>query len=95
VLREQKEALVVPRSAVVVMGPMHFVFLQNGDKYEKQDINPGIQDDRYVEIKDGLFPGDSVVVQGAYSLTQLRPKTPKKAEPDAESKDHKNDGHKH
>lgn len=97
VLREQKEALVVPRSAVVVMGPMHFVFLQNGDQYEKHDINPGLQDDRFVEIKDGVFPGDNVVTQGAYSLTQLRPKAAKKAEPakPAESKAHKDDGHKH
>lgn len=74
VVREAKNALVVPRSAVIVHGPMHFVFLESGGQYQKQDINPGVSDDRFVEVKDGLAPGDEVVVQGAYSLTQLRPK---------------------
>ncbi len=74
VLREVKEALVIPRQGVVVQGPMHFVFVQNGDHYEKQDIVPGVQDDQYVEVIDGLLPGDVVVVEGAYSLTHLRPK---------------------
>ncbi len=74
VLRTRPSALVIPRTAVVVHGPMHFVFLQNGDAYQKQDIVPGWEDDRYVEVKRGLAPGDSIVVQGAYSLTHLRPK---------------------
>lgn len=94
VLRVQKEALVIPRSAVVVIGPMHFVFVQNGDQYQKQDINPGLTDDRFVEILDGVFPGDLVVVNGTYSLTQLRPKANKKMpspeKPETKvSKDHK------
>ncbi len=74
VLREVKQALVVPRGAVVVKGPMHFVFVKDGGQYVKQDIVPGVIDDQYVEIIDGLLPGDEVVVQGAYSLTQLKPK---------------------
>ena len=76
VLRQVKEALVIPRRGVVVQGPMHFVFVQNGDQYEKQDILPGVQDDQYVEVKDGLYPGDVVVVEGAYSLTHLRGSAP-------------------
>jgi len=81
VLRESKSASVVPRTAVVLDGPVHFVFVETetGTVYQKQDINPGIMDDRFVEIKDGLFPGDIVVTQGAYSLTQLRPKAKAKA----------------
>jgi RND family efflux transporter MFP subunit len=72
--REVKEALVIPRTAMVVQGPLHFVFVQNGDQYEKQDITPGVTDDRYIEVKDGLFPGDVIVTEGAYSLTHLKPK---------------------
>jgi len=88
VLREAASAPAVPRSAVVVDGPVHFVFIETetGTVYQKQDINPGIMDDRFVEIKDGLFPGDNVVVQGAYSLTQLRPKSKAKASGAAASK---------
>ena len=53
---------------------MHFVFIKSGEIFKKQDINPGVADDRVVEVLAGLAPGDVVVTQGAYSLTQLRPK---------------------
>jgi RND family efflux transporter MFP subunit len=74
VLREEPLAVVVPASAVITDGPMHFVFIKDGEFYQKQDINPGARDDQVVEVLDGLLPGDVVVVRGAYSLTQLRPK---------------------
>lgn len=74
-LRAEPEAIVVPASAVVNDGPMYFVFVKDGELYKKQDITPGARDDRVVEVLDGLLPGDVVVSRGAYSLTQLRPKT--------------------
>jgi len=74
VLRDEKTAVVVPASAVIQDGPMHFVFTKNGDVYQKQDITPGLSNDQFVEVLAGLAPGDVVVSQGAYSLTQLRPK---------------------
>lgn len=74
VLREAKNGVVVPIAAVVQDGPMHFVFLKSGEIYKKQDINPGVRDDRFLEVLAGLAPGDVVVTDGAYSLTQLRPK---------------------
>ena len=106
VLREDKTALTVPRSAVIVHGPMHFVFLEiegndpktgEGAKYQKHDINPGLSNDLFVEIKDGLFPGDRVVSQGAYSLTQLRPKPASKASATTETpaKSDSHAGHSH
>ncbi len=76
VLREEREAVVVPASAVIQDGPVHFVFVkQKDDVYQKQDIAPGLSNDQVVEVLSGLAPGDIVVTQGAYSLTQLRPKT--------------------
>lgn len=76
VLREEKSAVVVPATSVIQDGPVHFVFVKNGDDvYQKQDIEPGVSDDQVVEVRSGLVPGDVVVTQGAYSLTQLRPKT--------------------
>lgn len=73
VLREETSAVVVPVSSVVIDGPMHFVFVKDGEFYKKQDINPGYRDDRFVEVLEGVLPGDIVVTRGAYSLTQLRP----------------------
>jgi len=75
VLREEKTAVVVPTTAVVQNGPMHFVFIKSGESFKKQDITPGLSNDQVVEVLAGLAPGDVVVTQGAYSLTQLRPKT--------------------
>lgn len=76
VLREETSAVVVPASAVVTKGPMHFVFVfhKKGEFYKKQDIQPGYRDDRVVEVLAGVLPGDVIVTRGAYSLTQLRPK---------------------
>lgn len=75
VLREEKTAVVVARSSVIQDGPVHFVFMKSGDNvYQKQDIAPGLSNDQVVEVLSGLAPGDVVVTQGAYSLTQLRPK---------------------
>lgn len=73
VLRQETSAVVVPASAVVVHGPMHFVFVKDGEFYKKQDIQPGYRDDQVVEVLSGVFPGDVIVTRGAYSLTQLRP----------------------
>lgn len=74
VLRQEKTAVVVPTSSVIQDGPVHFVFTKNGDVFQKQDIAPGLSNDQAVEVLSGLAPGDVVVSQGAYSLTQLRPK---------------------
>jgi len=74
VVQSREMGVVVPTSALVSDGPVHFVFLKNGDVYQKQDINPGIASDQFVEVLAGLAPGDVVVTRGAYSLTQLRPR---------------------
>lgn len=74
-LSVHEKTLAVPKSAVVTDGPEHFVFVESGEAFEKQDIVPGISDDRYVEVKKGLAPGDIVVSQGACSIAQLRPKS--------------------
>lgn len=74
VLRAPQQAVVVPVAAVIQDGPMHFVFMQDGELFKKRDINPGLRSDEFIEVLAGLAPGDIVVSRGAYSLTQLRPK---------------------
>jgi multidrug efflux pump subunit AcrA (membrane-fusion protein) len=74
VLKELPAALSVPRDAVLTVGAETFVFVENGDQFEKRDIVPGARDDRFVEVRKGkLFPGDRVVTQGAYQLIAARP----------------------
>ena len=41
-----------------------FVFVKNGNRFVRQDVVTGLSDDRFIEIIDGLYPGDEVVTEG-------------------------------
>jgi RND family efflux transporter MFP subunit len=66
------EALVVPIDAVLTEGAEPFVFVENGDTYTRQSLVLGLRDDRYVEVREGLFPRDRIVVRGGYALNMAR-----------------------
>ncbi len=66
------DALAVPLQAILTEGAEQFVFVENGDTYVRQSVVLGLKDDRYVEIRDGLFPGDRIVVRGGYELNAVR-----------------------
>ena len=66
------QALAVPPQAVISEGAEKFVFVQNGDTYTKQNVVLGLKDDRYVEIRDGIFPGDRIVIRGGYELNSVK-----------------------
>ncbi len=58
-----------PPSAVLdPNGERPFVFVREGDVYKRQTVVVGERDDRFVEIVEGLLPGDRVVVEGASGL---------------------------
>ena len=68
VIGRKDEVIAVPLAAVLGEGAEKFVFIEEGDVYNRREIALGTKDDRYVEVKDGLFPGDIVVVQGNHEL---------------------------
>lgn len=68
VVGKVSDALCVPRQAVIGDGARRSVFLKNGDEYMQQEVSLGVEDDLYVEVTDGLFPGDLVVTQGVTEL---------------------------
>lgn len=68
VVAANPEAIAVPVEAVIEQGPDKFVFVENGNFYQKVDVVTGLSDDVNVEILDGLFPGDVVVIQGNHQL---------------------------
>ena len=86
VLREQKQAVVIPPSAVLQDGPASYVFLKVGQLFKRKEITPGARSDRFVEVKKGLVPGDVIVTQGAYSVSQLRGTSSAPATPPAAPK---------
>ncbi len=77
-------ALAVPKSAVLGEFGNPFVFVQREDEpdlFERRAVVTGLSDDRYIEIADGVLPGERVVTEGNYSLQYLPPV----AEPASES----------
>lgn len=64
VVKHSKEVLTVPVEAIIDDGAEKFVFVKNGNQFVRQDVATGVSDDRYVEITDGLYPGDQVVTDG-------------------------------
>jgi multidrug efflux pump subunit AcrA (membrane-fusion protein) len=69
---EDSRTVVVPGSSVVTEGPETFVYVKEGDHYERRDVLLGARNDKVVEVRKGLVPGDVVVTRGAYGLSQMR-----------------------
>jgi membrane fusion protein, heavy metal efflux system len=67
-VRPANEVLAVPIQAIIDDGAEKFVFVKKGDHFFRQEVATGISDDRYVEITDGLNPGDQVVTDGNRKL---------------------------
>jgi cobalt-zinc-cadmium efflux system membrane fusion protein len=71
VTEESDAAVVVPRAAVLGEGGDLFVFRQvmtGPFTYERVPVEIGLRDDRFIEIIDGVLPGDRVVTRGNYQL---------------------------
>jgi cobalt-zinc-cadmium efflux system membrane fusion protein len=71
VLQQRAEVLAVPRAAVQGDPSNRVVFVTDFDlehAFVRVPVVLGESNDRFVEVVSGLFPGDEVVTQGAYSL---------------------------
>lgn len=71
VVEETEAAVVVPREAVLGENGDFFVFRQIMTApfaYERTPVVLGLRDDRFIEIVDGVLPGDRVVTRGNYQL---------------------------
>ncbi len=64
VLKRSSGSLSIPTAAVIDAGGERFVFVDSGGALTRADVRTGATDDRFVEILDGLVPGDLVVTQG-------------------------------
>ena len=71
VLEKGVDVLSVPLDAVIEDGGSRFVFVAYGATYTKHEIVVGTKDDRYIEIRDGVLPGELVVVQGTHQLMRV------------------------
>ena len=71
VLSYSNAALTVPNSAILEVDNVSFVFVRTGNTYERVNVGVGASDDTYSEMKEGLVPGDEVVIQGNRELYTL------------------------
>lgn len=81
-LGESQEVLSVPARSLVGDIGNYFVFVQDKDTFEKRSVVLGLKAGDRVEILEGVFPGEQVVVQGNYQL-QFAKGQPKPAATDA------------
>ncbi len=73
VLREEKDAIVVPNSAVMWDGSCHVVFVRDKDYFKKgapkvfhtRSIRPGVKMADFTEIIAGVLPGEVVATAGS------------------------------
>ena len=71
VVSYREDVMAVPRSALQGDPSNRFLYVKRiglENAYVKSEVIVGERNDRYVEIVNGLFPTDEVVVKGAYML---------------------------
>ena len=68
VRRNEKQALVIPKSALLI-GSMTTAWVKTADgMYENRVIETGLQNKQEVEVLSGIAEGEAVVATGAYAL---------------------------
>lgn len=60
---------VVPREAVTERGGRKVVFVLKGQRVSRREVALGLGDDEVVEVRQGLEPGERIVVRGLETLT--------------------------
>jgi membrane fusion protein, heavy metal efflux system len=62
------EVLAIPQEALISTEGENFVFVEEKGSFRRADVVLGARDDRFVEVKKGLVPGDQVVTDGKQQL---------------------------
>ena len=64
---QQREALMVPESAVLYTGPRRLVFLDAGEgRFQQREVRLGTRSGNFYEVLGGLQEGDRVVTSGNF-----------------------------
>jgi cobalt-zinc-cadmium efflux system membrane fusion protein len=67
--RLQSDMTLVPDSAVLSEGETHFVYVRTApEEFERRPVRAGQGSEGRIAIRDGLSPGEEVVVAGAHRL---------------------------
>ena len=64
-----ENGIVLPESAIVEEAGQPITFVQvAGETFAKRPVKLGIHDGQYVEVREGLTPGERVVTNGAFAI---------------------------
>ena len=69
VAEQREDVPVVPRDAVTERGGASVVFRLEGQRVSQTEVTLGLGDDDIVEVRQGVQPGDRIVVRGLETLT--------------------------
>jgi multidrug efflux pump subunit AcrA (membrane-fusion protein) len=56
------EVLYVPVQSIEVEEDHHFCYISDGSKLERRPITTGVFNDEFIEVRDGLKPGELVAL---------------------------------
>jgi cobalt-zinc-cadmium efflux system membrane fusion protein len=71
ITKTRDDVLAVPKAAIQGDPARRIIFVKDFElpnMFIRSEVELGEQNDRYVEIVNGVFPGDEVVTRGSYSL---------------------------
>jgi len=74
IVKNLKDVIFIPIQSVFVEGDNYFVFLRNGtDSYQHKQVTVGENNDEFIEVKEGLSEGQSVLLKmpDDYQIKQL------------------------
>jgi len=63
-------AVMVPTEAIIPVIDGQKIFISDGGRAKGVSVNTGIRTENFVEIKEGLNPGDTVITTGLMSLAE-------------------------
>ena len=86
---EPQEVLAVPQRAVLGDLGNLFLFVRDGNSFERRNVVIGMKSGDQVEVVEGVLPGDNVVTEGHYQLQFAT--GPKKEEAAADEHGHSHD----
>lgn len=69
IAERRRDVPVIPREAVAERGGRSVVFVVDGQRAVQRNVTFGLGDDDQVEIREGLEPGERIVVRGLETLT--------------------------
>lgn len=70
---EDTPTIVIPASAVLENNGISFVFVQDGNNFERREVALGRKEGDKIEIISGVLPDENVVFQGNYQIQYLKP----------------------